>query len=200
MDPWKPDAATLDAMLDGSLDDDGPWQWLVGVPDAAALWDGAVRRRRGLDLLACAIQGRPWLARAATTLIARAHPGGTPLLEAFVPVPELAMQLREAVVPPGESIELVWGALVPRPTLLGQTVALRARDPSTNVRCFYRRPDSDGPLPGAAWTLVAGEAPVLLLACLDVRDSSNIDAAIATAAAVAGVLLVEADKDGETDA
>lgn len=43
-----------------------------------------------------------------------------------------------------------------------------------------------------------GEATVLLLACLDARDTSTVDCAMATAAAVAGVLLVEA-QDGEAD-
>lgn len=61
----------------------------------------------------------------------------------------------------------------------------------------YRWREGDGELPDS-WTLEPGEAPVLLLACLDARDASTVERAMATAAAVAAVLLVEA-QDGETE-
>jgi hypothetical protein len=64
-----------------------------------------------------------------------------------------------------------------------------------DVRFFYRWREGDGELSGG-WTLESGEARVLLLACLDARDASTVKRAMATAAAVAGVLLVEAE-DGE---
>ena len=197
MSPSKPDAATLDAMVLGGVEDDlEAWEWLVSAPDADEAWASASRQRRRIDRVASAIQGRPWLARITSSILARRFGTGTPLLESIFVVPALESALRETDAG-AEPIIVEWGRVAVRPVRLGQTLGLRAREPVADVRFFYRWREGDGELPGS-WTLEPGEAPVLLLACLDARDASTVERAMATAASVAGVLLVEA-QDGETD-
>jgi hypothetical protein len=75
-------------------------------------------------------------------------------------------------------------------------------DAPAEVRFFYRSRDAEGEL-SSGWTLEPGEAPVLLVACLAARDASTVERAMATAATVAGVVLVEAadeEADEEADA
>lgn len=46
MSPSKPDAATLDAMVLGDVEDDPEaWEWLVSAPDAEEAWASASRQR-----------------------------------------------------------------------------------------------------------------------------------------------------------
>jgi len=195
--PIKPDAATLDAMVLGGVEDDlEAWEWLVFAPDADEVWASASRQRRSIDRVAMAIQGRPWLARITSSILARRLGTRTPLLESVFMGSALEFALRETDAG-AEPIIVEWGRVVVRPVRLGQTIGLRAREPVVDVRFFYRWREGDGELSGG-WTLESGEAPVLLLACLDARDVSTVERAMATAAAVAGVLLVEA-QDGETD-
>lgn len=197
MSPSKPDAATLDAMVLGGVEDDPEaWEWLVSAPDADEAWGSASRQRRSIDRVAMAIQGRPWLARITSAILARRFGTGTPLLESIFVVPALESALRETDAG-AEPIIVEWGRVAVRPVGLGQTIGLRAREPVADVRFFYRWREGDGELSGG-WTLESGEAPVLLLACLDARDASTVERAMATAAAVAGVLLMEA-QDGETE-
>jgi len=195
--PIKPDAATLDAMVLGGVEDDlEAWEWLVFAPDADEVWASASRQRRSIDRVAMAIQGRPWLARITSAILAHRLGIRTPLLESVFVGSDLEFALRETDAG-AEPIIVEWGRVVVRPVRLGQTIGLRAREPVVDVRFFYRWREGDGELSGG-WTLESGEAPVLLLACLDARDVSTVERAMATAAAVAGVLLVEA-QDGETD-
>jgi len=195
--PSKPDAATLDAMVLGGVDDDlESWEWLVSAPDGDEAWASASRQRRSIDRVAMAIQGRPWLARITSSILARRLGTRTPLLESVFMGSALEFALRETDAG-AEPIIVEWGRVVVRPVRLGQTIGLRAREPVVDVRFFYRWREGDGELSGG-WTLEPGEAPVLLLACLDARDASTVEHAMATAAAVAGMLLVEA-QDGETD-
>lgn len=197
MSPSKPDAATLDAMVLGGVEDDlEAWEWLVSAPNADEAWASASRQRRSIDRIATAIQGRPWLARITSSILARRLGTRTPLLESIfvVPAMEFALRKTDAGVEP---IILEWGRVAVRSVRLGQTVSLRVSELVADVRFFYRWREGDGELSGG-WTLEPGEAPVLLLACLDARDASTVERAMATAAAVAGVLLVEA-QDGETE-
>jgi len=195
--PSKPDAATLDAMVLGGVDDDlESWEWLVSAPDGDEAWASASRQRRSIDRVAMAIQGRPWLARITSFILARRLGPRAPLLESVFVVPALEFALRETDAG-AEPIIVEWGRVAVRPVRLGKTIGLRVSEPAADVRFFYRWREGDGELSGG-WTLEPGEAPVLLLACLDARDASTVEHAMATAAAVAGMLLVEA-QDGETD-
>lgn len=197
MSSSKPDAATLDAMLFGGVEDDlEAWEWLVSDPNADEAWASASRRRRRIDRIAIAIQGRPWLARLISSILARRLAVGAPVLESAFMVGALEAALR-ATDAATESIVVEWGGMTMRSVRVGQTLGLRTRAPAANVRLFYRWRGAEGELSGG-WTLEPGEAPVLLFACVDARDASTVDRAAATAAAVAGVLLVET-QDGETD-
>ena len=118
------------------------------------------------------------------------------MLESVFVVPALELALREADAG-AEPIVVEWGRVAVRPVRLGRTIGLRASEPAADLRFFYRWREGDGEL-SSGWTLEPGEAPVLLLACLDARDASTVERAMVTAAAVAGVLLVEV-QDGETD-
>jgi hypothetical protein len=183
-------------VLGGVEDDPEAWEWLVSAPDADEAWASASRQRRRIDLVASAIQGRPWLARITSSILARRLGTGTPLLESVFVGSALESALRETDAG-AEPIIVEWGRVAVRPVRLGKTIGLRASEPAADVCFFYRWHGGGGELPGS-WTLEPGEAPVLLLACLDARDASTVERAMATAAAVAGVLLVEA-QDGETD-
>jgi len=195
--PSKPDAATLDAMVLGGVEDDlEAWEWFVSAPDADGAWASASRQRRSIDRVAMAIQGRPWLARITSSILARRLGTRTPLLESVFVVPALEFALRETDAG-AEPIVVEWSRVAVRPVRLGRTIGLRASEPAAHVRFFYRWREGDGEL-SSGWTLESEEPPVLLLACLDARDVSTVERAMATAAAVAGVLLVEA-QDGETD-
>ncbi len=196
MSPSKPDAATLDAMVLGGVEDDlEAWEWLVSAPDGDEVWASASRQRRSIDRVAMAIHGRPWLARITSSVLARRIGIRTPLLESIFVAPALEFALRETDAG-AEPIIVEWGRVAVRPVRLGRTIGLRASEPAADVRFFYRWREGDDEL-FSGWTLESGEAPVLLLACLDARDASTVERAMATAAAVAGVLLVEA-QDGET--
>jgi hypothetical protein len=183
-------------VLGGMEDDLEAWEWLVSAPDADGAWASASRQRRSIDRVAMAIQGRPWLARITSSILTRKLGTRTPLLESVFVVPALGFALRETDAG-AEPIIVEWGRVSVRPVRLGRTIGLRASEPAADVRLFYRWHGGDGELSGG-WTLEPGEAPVLLLACLDARDASTVERAMATAAAVAGVLLVDAE-DGETD-
>lgn len=197
MTPSKPDAATLDAMILGGVEDDlEPWEWLVSAPDADAVWASASRQRRSIDRVAIVIQGRPWLARITSFILARRAGTEVPLLESVFVVPTLETALRETDAE-AERVIVEWGRLDVRAVRLGQTVDLRVRASPANVRFFYRWREGDGEL-SSGWTLESGEAPVLLLACLDARDASTVEHAMASAASMAGVLLVEAE-GGESE-
>jgi hypothetical protein len=184
-------------MVLGDVEDDPEaWEWLVSAPDAEEAWASASRQRRRIDRVATAIQGRPWLARITSSILARRYGTGTPLLESVFVVPALAFALRETDAG-AEPIIVEWGRVAVRPVRLGKTIGLRASEPAADVRFFYRWHGGAGELPDS-WTLEPGEAPVLLLACVDARDASTVERAMATAVAMAGVLLVEAE-DGETE-
>jgi len=195
--PSKPDATTLDAMVLGGVEDDPEaWEWLVSAPDADETWANASRQRRSIDRVAVAIQGRPWLARITSSVLARRRGTGMPLLESVFVGSALEFALRETNAG-ADPILVEWGRLTLRPVRLGRTIGLRASEPAADLRFFYLWHGGDGELSGG-WTLEPGEAPVLLLACLDAGDASTVERAMATATAVAGVLLMEA-QDGETD-
>lgn len=197
MSPSKPDAATLDAMVLGGVEDDPEaWAWLVSTPDADEAWANAARRRRRLDRVATAIQGRPWLARLTSSILARRPVAGAPALESVFVVGALEAALRETDEE-AEAIVVEWGGVITRSVQVGQTLGLRMQPPAANVRCFYCWRGGEGELSGG-WTLEPNEAPVLLLACLDASDASTVDRAVVTAEAVAGVLLMEAH-DGDPD-
>lgn len=191
----KPDAATLDAMVLGGAEDDmEAWQWLLSAPEGEAVWSDAVRRRRRVDRVALAIQGRPWLARAI--LFVRSLPSG-----GHGPELKVVSELSPLAIPLGlketQPLAVEWGGVVTRPTRLGDTVELRLPEPNGRVRCFYRSRDGEGVLDPPRWRLEPREAPVLLLACLDPGDAGSLEAASARAAAVAAVILVE-EENGET--
>lgn len=191
MTPSKPDAATLDAMLLGGVEDDlEAWEWLVSASGADAVWANAARQRQSIDGVALAILGRPWLARITSFILRRRARTEAPLLESVFVVPTLETALRETDAE-AEPVIAEWGRLDVRAVRLGQTVDLGVRASPANVRFFYRWREGEGEL-SSGWTLESGEAPVLLLACLDARDASTVEHAMASAASVAGVLLVEA--------
>ncbi|HET7503073.1 MAG TPA: hypothetical protein VFK02_18760 [Kofleriaceae bacterium] len=167
------------------------WEWLVAAPDADTVWASASRQRRSIDRVAIAIQGRPWLARITSFILARRAGTEAPLPESLFVVHNLETALRETGAD-AEPIVVEWGQLEVRTVRRGQTVDLRVRASPANVRFFHRWREGEGEL-FSGWTLESGEAPVLLLACLDSRDTSTVEHAMASAASMAGVLLVEAE-------
>lgn len=176
-------------LLGGEEENLEAWEWLMAAPDADTVWAGASRQRRSIDRVAIAIQGRPWLARITSFILARRAGTEAPLLESVFVVPNLETALRKTGAD-AEPIVVEWGQLDVRAVRLGQTVDLRVHASPANVRFFYRWREDEGELSGG-WTLESGEVPVLLLACLDARDTSTVEHAMASAASVAGVLLVE---------
>lgn len=197
MSPSKPDAATLDAMILGGVEDDlEAWEWLVSTPDADEAWATATRRRRRLDRVATAIQGRPWLARLTSSILAYRPAAEAPELESVFVVGALEAALRDTGAV-AESIAVQWGSVTTRSVRVGQTLRLRTQTQDEHVRCFYRWHGGEGNL-SSGWTLEPGEAPVLLLACLNASDVSTVERAVATAGVVTGVLLVETH-DGDSE-
>src|SRR5512132_854776 len=95
MSSSKPDTAALDAMLLGGVEDDlDAWEWLVSDPNGDEAWASASRRRRRIDRVAIAIQGRPWLARLMSSVLARRLATGAPELESAFMVGALEAALR----------------------------------------------------------------------------------------------------------
>ncbi|WP_438002332.1 hypothetical protein WMF26_24755 [Sorangium sp. So ce185] len=188
-----PDAGTLDALVLGLSEaaDERAWEGLVMQPGSAEAWRAAVARRRRLDAIAGAVRGRAWLARAMRQVTAPSRRARTPLdVELSLDFPDA--QLKTLVNPglgpaderqAGEVLRPVWGQIAPVKAAI-------------DVR--YRCKGHDGSLPERTWMLEADEAPVLLLALVGARTGTTLREALEQAAAIAGVLLLEAPASGET--
>ena len=205
-----PDAGTLGALVAGTHDDeDRPaWEALVTQPGGAEAWGGAVARRHRLDTLASAVRGRAWLARALGEVSA--------LSRRFRSKPAFALQLAfpdahldalaGAALGPSDGafvddkIELRWGQIVTVRLRVGDRIALPVVTDQTPVEVRYLSQGRDGSLPGRAWHLEPGEAPVLLVALIGAEAESTLSEALTQATAAAGVLLLEAASMGATSA
>lgn len=202
-----PDVATLDAMVLGTAGANAAeaWEALVLEPGGAEAWDEAVARRRRIDALAYAARSGEWLSRVLRGVLRaarRAH--SVPAIELFLdfsgdPLDELVgatLGLAEED-PRVAAPSLAWGQIVPVQVRIGELVALRASsDAQLDVR--YLSAGQEGPLPTRTWKLESGEAPVLLVALVGGDSQAPVAQALATATAVAGLLILEAAANGET--
>jgi hypothetical protein len=202
-----PDAATLDALVLGTAgaNDADAWEALVLEPGGAEAWDKAVARRRRMDALAYAARSGAWLSRVLRGVLRTARRArSVPTIELFVDFPDAPLDgLVGATLGPAEEDlraaepRLVWGQIVPVQVRLGELVALRtSSDAQLDVR--YLSAGQEGPLPTRTWKLEPGEAPVLLVALVGGDTQAPVAQALATATAVAGLLILEAAANGET--
>lgn len=202
-----PDVATLDAMVLGTAGANAAeaWEALVLEPGGAEAWDEAVARRRRIDALAYAARSGEWLSRVLRGIrraARRKH--SVPTIEIFIDFPGAPLdELIGATLGPVEedpraaAPSLAWGQIIPIQVRLGDCVALRtSSDAQLDVR--YLSAGQEGTLPTHTWKLEPGEAPVLLVALVGGDSQAPVAQALATATAVAGVLLLEAAANGET--
>lgn len=196
----RPDPTLLDELVSGFEPEEaeGAWAWLVRSPDGLEAWEQATARRRALDRLAALVQGHPWLARplrAVRRWRARASEM-PPLAELVTASPAPAML---GPTERGEDITVFirCGEVQSLPVNIGVVVRVeRAVDLGMTVWFRYSR--GEGRL-GGVWEMEAGDAPVLLVACQGSEDATTLDAALAAASAVGGVMLLEAPTAADDD-
>jgi hypothetical protein len=192
-----PDVATLDALVLGTdeVRDQPAWEWLVGTSGSGDIWAEAVARREELDRFAAALAAHPWLA----STMARMRKLGRLLaewrLEAMVVSDEGAWA---ASLGPSDKRPMLlarpsWGQLEPVTVGLGTVVELRPAGAAIQEVCFFfRSPQGEGSLAEGRWRLEPGEAPVMLVACMEGSSKRTLDEALAGGAAVAGIVLMDA--------
>jgi len=189
-----PPPALLDPMVLATDDEEALasiWPALL-EPEGDVAWERAVERRRRIDDLAGLIHGHAWLSALVLSAkrLSRRHGESErgPRLEAQVSEHALAATLGPEKPEP---LELSWGKIVPRAMPVGTRVHLRVGISSEPVAFFFARAGESGPLPGAAWELLKGEGPVLLIACMDAAGTESLEEALEHTKTVAGVILRE---------
>jgi hypothetical protein len=199
----RPDAATLDAMVTGVVEeepeDTNAWEWLIGDPEGVAAWEEAVVYRRKVDQLALSLLRHPWLASLVETVVRRRTPSRSPWLPPSLtlqPVEAGAAMLGPSDASSDEPGTIPWGRIVTRSLSVGQTVHFEVPAPASGYRVLraYWYGGGHGWLQEEGWKLEKGEAPVLLLAGV-VSESSRVadmDALLTEARALAVGVLVEA--------
>lgn len=201
------DTGTLDTLVLGTTEpgDEEAWESLVRDPEGARAWQGAVARRRRMDLVASAIRGRPWLARAVRRLSAATRRvKQTPEIALSVVFPDSELDaLAAATLGPddeqatAEIVEAGWGQIVPVRVRLGSRVSLQPSPDADAADVRYVCNGEEGALPGRTWKLESGEAPVLLVALVEASPADPLDEAMSRSTAMAGVLLLEDESDSE---
>lgn len=155
-----PDPFTLDAMVLGT--DAGvlePWLGLLSAPDAARRWQEAVMRRRSLDGLALALRQRPWLAPLLRTWeqgyrrLVRSSTWSIPLDQGPPSLPDLSGPSPRRTVMHAGRVEVV-------ELSQGETIHFPVPD---DLAVIVLTDQGVGTEPLQAWTLEAGEAPVVLV-------------------------------------
>ncbi len=198
----KPDAGTLDAMvqgLDEPHEDNAAWSWLVSYEDGPEEWDRAARRRVELDRLSEFVLDRPLVAEA----LARARRMSAMIgrLAILLRDPSLTAQPQPAMLGPmptdATPLSVEWGRVVVVHAAVKQVVRLDTSDVVWGI------PSNQKPVRVPAdhgWELLDQEAPVMLLALRDAREDLPFEQAVGAATAIASVLVVEtAPEDrGET--
>ena len=198
-----PDRGTLDALILGASEpeDDAAWEALVRHPGGERAWNDALARRRRMDLVASAIRGRPWLARAVQRLRTlgrtRKHTPGTELSFLFLDA-ELD-DLASATLGPAEDqwdatpLQPEWGRVVSIRVRVGAAVSLQLSAGSEVVDVRYVCNGSEGNLPSRTWRLEPGESPVLLVALAGTSPELALDEAMTRSTGMWGMLLLEDD-------
>lgn len=205
-----PDAGTLDALVlnTGDSEDEGAWEALVREPGGARAWRDAVARRRRTDLVASAIQGRPWLARAVRQLSMFARQiGHAPKMDISIAFPDSELDaLAAATLGPAEENDVAeivqprWGQTVPATIRVGNRITLRPPSEMDVIDVRYVCNGQEGSLPSRTWRLERGEAPVLLIALVATNSEETIAEAMKHARGIAAVLLLEqGNNDGSDD-
>ena len=203
-----PDAATLDALVIGAdePEDQAAWQALIMLPGGTEMWCAAVARRRRMDQLAAATQGRPWLAHATLLLSRTARKlRAMPDIGLSLVFPDRAKgELVEALLgaedqhEAAEIVPPVWGQIVTIRVKVGERLTLKPSSDETPVDVRYLCNGQTGSLPTKTWKLERGEAPVLLLALAGASPDLAHDEAVAHATGLAVVLVLEFEANGET--
>ena len=204
-------AGTLDALVlnTGDPEDEGAWEALVREPGGARAWRDAVARRRRTDLVASAIQGRPWLARAVRQLSMLARQiGQVPKRDLSIAFPDSELDaLAAATLGPAEENEVAeivqprWGQTVPATIRVGDRITLRPPSEMDAIDVRYLCNGQEGSLPSRTWRLERGEAPVLLVALVGTSSEETFAEAMKHSSGIAGVLLLEqGDNDGSDGA
>jgi hypothetical protein len=174
----QPDALTLDEMLLGFDEDHHKegWQHLVGESGGARAWEQAVERRRRVDQAAQLGRRFPWMIPALQSLnkvrrLAQQWPERLPSIQ----LPDDRRLLTAQLGPdssevPSQPEALEWGCVVVLYLPVGARIALTAA--SEQLSCWYMTSQGGGPLPTRTWRMESGEAPVLLLASLDLSQTT----------------------------
>lgn len=186
------DPVTLDAMVRADPAPAEAWASLVASSEGAHSWAAAVKRRAVVDSVSLALIRYPWIASLTKSLRS---------IREKMSVPDFSVQLwprqalLNAVLAPSNSepdhvMPLDWGSLTIRELALGETVHLSAERPG-QVRVFALNGQATQLLPTASWELEANEAPVVLLAIAQDMEGASVQTALAAAAPMAGVILLE---------
>ncbi len=197
----RPDVETLDALVLGTdaPEDHAAWEALVRNPGGADMFREAVARRRRRDLVASALLGRPWLARAIAKLSAmsrqtKAAPTST--FSLLFPDAELDALVTATLGPAeeGPGAEILaphWGQVVPVRMRVGDRITLEPSPGADPVDVRYVCQGAEGTLPTRTWKLEAGEAPVLLVALVGSAPEETLAQAMVHAKAMAGIVLLD---------